>query len=127
MYEITAVFNKSVLVDVLEEFESVGIAGVTIVDVIDKNVILQGCRANAVPKVMVKVVVSNDEYKDIAMEAIRANTMGLGSGKMWLKDVSHVERMRTGEKDADALTNKTGICCDNSTLGTYYELDTPST
>ncbi len=127
MYELTAVFNKSVLIDVLEEFEEVGIAGVTIVDVIDKDAILRKNEVTPEPKVMIKVVVSNDESKEVALEAIRASTMGLGSGKMWVKDVSDVERMRTGEKGEDALTKVLDKENVSEAQDAYYGLDTPAT
>ncbi|MCH9814067.1 MAG: hypothetical protein K0U47_09020 [Epsilonproteobacteria bacterium] len=129
MYQISAVFNKMVLREVLEDLESMGISGVTIVDVVDKDTFLKETTSTVEAKVMLTIVVSSDYYREIAMEAIRANTMDLsvGSGKMWITTVSDVERIRTGEKGADALSNVVETKSKGSYFEKFYELDTPAT
>jgi len=109
MYQITAVFNKANLNDVLQELYEKKIEGVTLSDVIGKGGLgftEESGATDLYEKVMAVIVVSNDDYKERAMEAIRANTqdMGNGAGKMWVTPVLEVERIRTGEKDASALT-----------------------
>ena len=54
-------------------------------------------------------MLSTQAFKEKAMEAIRANTQetGHGAGKMWVTPVLEVERIRTGEKDAAALSRST--------------------
>jgi len=129
MYQITAVFNKSILGDVLEDLEAIGIYGVTIVDVIDKNTIMKGVTSMAEAKIKLDIVVSSEYYKELTMTAIRDNTMGLscGSGKIWITPVMDVERMSTGEKGTEALKYKTEEKSDTKLLETFYELDTPAT
>ena len=130
MYQITAIFNKSSLSDVLQGLYDSDIEGVTVTDVIGKGG-LGFIEKNGTPdldsKVMITIVVSDDTFKTAAMEAIRANTqdMGHGAGKMWITPVLEVERIRTGEKDASALMqshDKKSAHKENY----YTETDTPS-
>ncbi len=108
MLQITAVFNRHCLNDVLRELFDNEIEGVTVMDVIGKGSLGIAEKNNApdlFPKVMLLIVVSNDKIKQTAMEAIRAHTqdLGHGAGKMWVTPVLEVERIRTGEKDESAL------------------------
>jgi nitrogen regulatory protein PII len=109
MFQITAVFNRHCLNDVLRELFDNEIEGVTVTDVIGKGSLGIAEKNNApdlYPKVMLLVVVSNVKTKELTMEAIRAHTqdLGHGAGKMWVTPVLEVERIRTGEKDETALT-----------------------
>ena len=59
---------------------------------------------NFVPKVRMEIVVS-DSLAEAAVEAIRvtAKTDKIGDGKIFVLDVQHAVRVRTGETDDDAL------------------------
>ena len=108
MMQITAVFNRHCLNDVLRELFDNLIEGVTVMDVIGKGSLGIAEKNNApdlYPKVMLLIVVSDNVNKEAAMEAIRAHTqdLGHGAGKMWVTPVLEVERIRTGEKDESAL------------------------
>ncbi len=108
MMQITAVFNRHCLNDVLRELFDNLIEGVTVMDVIGKGSLGIAEKNNApdlFPKVMLLIVVSDNDNKEAAMEAIRAHTqdLGHGAGKMWVTPVLEVERIRTGEKDESAL------------------------
>lgn len=108
MLQITAVFNRHCLNDVLRELFDNEIEGVTVMDVIGKGSLGIAEKNNApdlFPKVMLLIVISDDKHKETAMEAIRAHTqdLGHGAGKMWVTPVLEVERIRTGEKDESAL------------------------
>ncbi len=130
MFQITAVFNRHCLNDVLRELFDNEIEGVTVMDVIGKGSLGIAEKNNApdlFPKVMLLIVVSNNAIKETAMEAIRAHTqdLGHGAGKMWLTPVMEVERIRTGEKDESALTQP--IPRTTSKTNTFYTaVDTPS-
>ncbi len=109
MVQITAVFNKHCLNDVLRELFDNLIEGVTVMDVIGKGslgIAEKNNSADLYPKVMVIIVVSDDAHKSIVMECIRSNTqdLGHGAGKMWVTPVLEVERIRTGDKNESALT-----------------------
>ena len=57
-----------------------------------------------VPKVRVEVLVDvldADKVVDAVIEAAR--TGKIGDGKVWVTDIDTVIRVRTGERDADAL------------------------
>jgi nitrogen regulatory protein P-II 2 len=57
-----------------------------------------------VPKIEIGVVVTDDQA-ELAIEAIRtaAATGEIGDGKIFVLDVAHVIRIRTGETGAEAL------------------------
>lgn len=57
-----------------------------------------------VPKIKVEIVV-NDDVADKAVETIReaANTGQIGDGKIFVYDLSHAVRIRTGESGPEAL------------------------
>lgn len=59
---------------------------------------------NFVPKVRLEIVVS-DALADQAVSTIRntARTDKIGDGKIFVLDVAHAVRVRTGETDDDAL------------------------
>lgn len=130
MMQITAVFNKHCLNDVLRGLFDNAIEGVTVTDVIGKGSMGIAEKNNALdlfPKVMLLIVVSEEQHKESAMEAIRANTqdLGHGAGKMWVSPVLEVERIRTGEKNESALTQPTPrITPKSSTV--FTAVDTPS-
>ena len=58
-----------------------------------------------IPKVKIEIVVSSQEYADIAVNAIKesAHTGKIGDGKIFVSDISHVVRIRTSEEDEEAL------------------------
>ncbi|MGD9969570.1 MAG: P-II family nitrogen regulator [Sulfuricurvum sp.] len=130
MFQITAVFNKHCLNDVLKELFDNAIEGVTVMDVIGKGSLGIAEKNNApdlYPKVMLLIVVSDENNKTRAMESIRSNTqdLGHGAGKMWVTPVLEVERIRTGDKNESALTQPTPRALSkNDTF--YTATDTPS-
>lgn len=130
MLQITAVFNRHCLNDVLRELFDNEIEGVTVMDVIGKGSLGIAEKNNApdlFPKVMLLIVVSDNVNKETAMEAIRAHTqdLGHGAGKMWVTPVLEVERIRTGEKDLSALAQPAPRTTPKS--NTFFTaVDTPS-
>lgn len=130
MMQITAVFNKHCLNDVLRELFDNLIEGVTVMDVIGKGSLGIAEKNNAAdlyPKVMITIVVSDTPHKEVAMECIRSHTqdLGHGAGKIWVTPVLEVERIRTGEKNESALTQPTPRTATKS--NTFFTAtDTPS-
>ena len=57
-----------------------------------------------VPKTRIELIV-NDEDVDRVVDAIvnAARTGKIGDGKVWVSDVGQLTRIRTGERDADAV------------------------
>ena len=130
MVQITAVFNKHCLNDVLRELFDNLIEGVTVMDVIGKGSLGIAEKNNApdlYPKVMLLIVVSDEQHKETAMECIRSNTqdLGHGAGKMWVTPVLQVERIRTGETNETALSQSTPRA-QTKTDTFFTATDTPS-
>ena len=58
-----------------------------------------------IPKVKVTIIVSGEEYLQLAIDAIQksAHTGKIGDGKIFVTDIDKVIRIRTGEEDEEAL------------------------
>ena len=128
MFQINAVLNRAVLDDVLQGLEDEEIHGITVTNVLGKGC-LSDREDGLTEKILVKVVVADTLHKEKAMEAIRANAQDTehGAGKMWVMPVLEVERIRTGEKDVDALTHSvTEGVTHMSDLEVFSEIDTPA-
>lgn len=128
MFQINAVLNRAALDDVLQGLEEEEIHGITVTNVLGK-----GCLSDKddvlSEKILVKVVVADVSLKERAMEAIRANAQDTehGAGKMWVMPVLEVERIRTGEKDEDALTHTSSEKGTHMIdLEVFSEVDTPA-
>ncbi len=131
MFMLIAVFNKYDLKNVLEDLFENNIEGVTVSDVIGKGSygLKEGDNqpTDLFPKVKVEIVVSSESTRDTAMECIRANCqdLGRGAGKIWWVPVGGVERVRTGEKDIDALTTTIDKKILNMPIAFTTAIDTP--
>lgn len=109
---ITAVIQPFTLGDVREALTAVGVSGITMTDAqgagrqIASVEYYRGTRYSSafVQKVKVEVLVT-DEQEDAAIDAIlrAAYTGDVGDGKIWVSDVSRVVRVRTGERDDEAI------------------------
>ena len=106
MYLITAIINAECIKDVLEDLKASNIEGVTLIKVKGKGGFLDDIE-DVEEHIKMEIVVSNDHFKELAKEAIRANARNFekGSGKMWVTPVLEVERIRTGETNEDALSH----------------------
>jgi len=131
MYQLTAIFNKFCLNDVLQDLYDRKIEGITVTDVIGKGglgFLEESGTMDLDPKVKIEIILSSDTFKENAKEAIRANTqdIGHGAGKMWITPVLEVERIRTGETNEAALT-QSHIGKKNNTYDSYFTIaDTPA-
>jgi nitrogen regulatory protein PII len=131
MFMVIAVFNKYDLKNVLYDLFENNIEGVTVSDVIGKGSygLLEADQqpTDLFPKVKIEIVVSSEDTREIALECIRANCqdLGRGAGKMWWIEVGGVERIRTGETDADALTTTVDKKISNMPTIVTTAIDTP--
>jgi len=63
-----------------------------------------GRAALVVPKIRVDIVVPDETAQPVVDAIAKAmNTGGIGVGKVWVSPVESVLRVRTGERDRDAL------------------------
>jgi len=109
---VTAIIKPFKLDDVKTALKSVDVEGMTVSEV--QGFGRQGghtetyrgaeYKIDFVPKVKIEAVVA-DEAADRVAEAIvtAARTDKIGDGKVWVTNVEKLIRIRTGERDGDAI------------------------
>ncbi len=109
---VMAIIKPFKLDEVREALTAVGIQGLTVTEVKGygrqkgQTEIYRGAEyaVSFLPKIKVEVAVAAD-MADKAVEAIAAaaRTGQIGDGKVFVLDIDHALRIRTGETDTDAL------------------------
>ena len=109
---VTAIVKPFTLDDVRHAVESAGVLGLTVTEVQGygrqrgHTEVYRGAEyaVEFVPKVRVEVLVA-EEFADRVVDAIigAARTGKIGDGKVWITPAEKVIRIRTGERDHDAL------------------------
>jgi len=113
MKKIEAIIKPFKLEDVKEALVEAGIEGMTVSEVKGygrqqgHSELYRGAEyvVEFIPKIKIEIVVSTDEYADIAVKAINgaAKTGKIGDGKIFLSQIDSVLRIRTNERDEEAL------------------------
>jgi len=113
MKKIEAIIKPFKLEDVKDALVEAGIEGMTVSEVKGygrqqgHSELYRGAEyiVEFIPKIKIEIVVSSDEYLESAIVAIKeaARTGKIGDGKIFVTDVSNVVRIRTDEKDEEAL------------------------
>ncbi|MDO9336246.1 MAG: P-II family nitrogen regulator [Caulobacteraceae bacterium] len=113
MKMIVAVIKPSRLDAVLDAVTEAGASGLTVTEVRGygrqkgKTEVYRGAEyeVKLLPKVKLEIAVS-DDILDAVVEAIvrGANSSKIGDGKVFVLDLEQALRIRTGEKDAAAIT-----------------------
>ena len=113
MKMITAVIKPSRLDAVLDAVTEAGASGLTVTEVRGygrqkgKTEVYRGAEyeVKLLPKVKLEIAVPSDVV-DAVVEAIArtANTGKIGDGKVFVTELEAALRIRTGEKDAQAIT-----------------------
>jgi nitrogen regulatory protein P-II 1 len=112
MQLVTAVIKPHKLDDVKEALRAIGISGMTVSEV--KGFGRQGghtetyrgaeYKVDFVPKAKVEVVVADEDAARVSqIIAESAQTGKIGDGKIWVTPLDVLVRIRTGERDADAI------------------------
>ena len=109
---VTDIINPFKLEDVRDALTNMCIAGLTVAEVKGfgrqkgHTEIYRGAEytVNFLPKIKIEVVVPDDRAERV-VEAIAsaAKTGQIGDGKIFVIEVGHALRIRTGETDTDAL------------------------
>lgn len=109
---VTAIVKPFTLDDVRHAVEAIGVLGLTVTEVQGygrqrgHTEVYRGAEYTVefVPKVRVEVLV-DEEFAERVVEAITSTsrTGKIGDGKVWVSPVDKVIRIRTGERDHDAL------------------------
>jgi nitrogen regulatory protein P-II 1 len=112
MKKIEAVIKPFKLDDVKDALQEVGLQGMTVTEAKGfgrqkgHTELYRGAEyvVDFLPKLKIEVVVA-DEQVDAAVEAIQkaARTGKIGDGKIFVLDVAHVIRIRTGETGSQAI------------------------
>jgi len=113
MKKIEAIIKPFKLEDVKEALVEAGIEGMTISEVKGygrqqgHSELYRGAEyvIEFIPKVKIEIVVSSQEFADVAITAIKdaAMTGKIGDGKIFVSDIESVVRIRTGEENEEAL------------------------
>ena len=109
---VTAVIKPHKLEEVNDALKGIGVTGITITEV--KGFGRQGghtetyrgaeYRIDFLPKMKVEVLCDTAEADKIADTIAEASRTGkIGDGKIWVSSVDRVLRVRTGERDTEAL------------------------
>ena len=109
---ITAIVKPHKLDDVKAALKGSGVTGMTVTEVqgfgrqSGHTEVYRGAEytIDFVPKVKVEVLVDDSATDDVVNAVISsARTGKIGDGKLWVTEVADVVRIRTGERDADAI------------------------
>ncbi|MFH0824756.1 MAG: P-II family nitrogen regulator [Pseudomonadota bacterium] len=112
MKKIEVIIKPFKLDDVKEALKSVGVQGMTVTEVKGfgrqkgHKEIYRGAEylVDFLPKIKVEMIVSDDLTDEVIEKVISAARTGtIGDGKIFVSSVDSVVRIRTGEKDLDAL------------------------
>jgi nitrogen regulatory protein PII len=109
---VTAIIKPHKLDDVKEAIKAAGVQGMTVDEV--KGFGRQGGHTEVyrgaeytvdlLPKVRVEIVVDDADAERVSDAVVSAAHTGkIGDGKVWITSVDRVVRIRTGERDGDAL------------------------
>ena len=109
---ITAVIKPFKLDEVKEALKAAGVNGMTVTEVqgfgrqSGHTEVYRGAEytVDFVPKVKIEIL-ADDGGVDTVVDALAAaaRTEKIGDGKIWITDVAGVQRIRTGERDNDAI------------------------
>ena len=109
---VTAIIKPFKLDDVKAALEGLGVQGMTVSEVSGfgrqkgHTEVYRGAEytVDMVPKVRVEVLTDDGQALDIVESIVKAARTGkIGDGKVWVTSVEHMVRVRTGERDTDAL------------------------
>jgi nitrogen regulatory protein P-II 1 len=109
---VTAVVKPFKLDDVKSALSAMGVAGLTVSEVQGygrqkgHTEVYRGAEytVDFVPKVRVEVLVDEADADKVVEAMVNAARTGkIGDGKVWVTPIEQVVRVRTGERDFDAL------------------------
>ncbi len=108
MKMIKAIINEEHLAGVIDALYEHEIYGITVTKVLglgNLNLKHHKTPEDLKESVKMEIIVSDDHYKQLAIDQIMENAHQLehGAGKIFVLDVSEAYRIRTGERDELAL------------------------
>lgn len=113
LIKINAIVREEKFEDVKEALNKIGVNGITVSQVMGCGAqkgfteVVRGTKVYMLmrPKIKFEIVVSSEEWERKTIEAIQkaAFTGEVGDGKIFSYEVRNVVKIRTGERDVDAL------------------------
>jgi nitrogen regulatory protein P-II 1 len=113
LIKINAIVREEKFEDVKEALNKIGVNGITVSQVMGCGAqkgfteVVRGTKVDMLmrPKIKIEIVVSSEEWERKTIEAIQkaAFTGEVGDGKIFSYEVRNVVKIRTGERDVDAL------------------------
>ena len=113
LIKINAIVREEKFEDVKEALNKIGVNGITVSQVMGCGAqkgfteVVRGTKVDMLmrPKIKFEIVVSSEEWARKTIEAIQkaAFTGEVGDGKIFSYEVRNVVKIRTGERDVDAL------------------------
>ena len=113
LIKINAIVREEKFEDVKEALNKIGVNGITVSQVMGCGVqkgfteVIRGTKVDMMmrPKIKFEIVVSSEEWERKTIDAIQksAFTGEVGDWKIFSYEVSNVVKIRTGERDVDAL------------------------
>ena len=113
LIKINAIVREEKFEDVKEALNKIGVNGITVSQVMGCGAqkgfteVVRGTKVDMLmrPKIKFEIVVSSEEWERKTIEAIqKAAFKGeVGDGKIFSYEVRNVVKIRTGERDVDAL------------------------
>jgi nitrogen regulatory protein P-II 1 len=109
---VTAVIKPHKWEDVREALETFGVTGMTVSEVSGygrqkgHTEVYRGAEYDIalVPKIRIEIVVDDNDADDIVGLIVKTAATGrIGDGKVWLAPVETVVRVRTGDRDSEAI------------------------
>ena len=112
MKKIEAIIKPFKLDEVKESLQEIGVQGLSVIEVKGfgrqkgHTELYRGAEyiVDFLPKVKIEVVLDDDQVDDAIKAMVdSAKTDKIGDGKIFVLDVGHAVRIRTGETNAEAL------------------------
>ena len=109
---VTAIIKPFKLDEVREELSSIGVQGITVTEVKGfgrqkgHTELYRGAEyvVDFLPKIKLEVAVDDDITSKVTEAIIKSAATGkIGDGKIFITNLEHVARIRTGETGSDAL------------------------
>ncbi|OQX58927.1 MAG: transcriptional regulator [Helicobacteraceae bacterium 4484_230] len=112
MKKVETVIKPFKLEDVKDALAEIGITGMTVSEVKGygrqkgHSELYRGAEyvVDFLPKVKMEIIVNDDQVEQVNNTIIEAARTGkIGDGKIFVSDIEHVVRIRTGETDIEAI------------------------
>lgn len=109
---VTAIIQPFRLEEVREALVALGIGGMTVSEVAGAGrqkghtEVYRGAEytVDVVPKLKLELIVAAEDVEDVVRSIMAAARTGrIGDGKVWVTPVETIVRVRTGERDLDAI------------------------